>query len=297
MTIDIAALRALVNSEPKTSDYCVRCGSSPDAGEHLPHGHDYVDPRHIAAFSPSVVLELLDRVEAAERDLSELREATGVTRWADDVRLAAKFAKERDDAKEERDTESRRADLLLRDADGGRAKRDAAIARAESAERERDDWHSHALAYKNTADLWIDKSKGDEDERCALQTKLSAAESLLDTLEQERVELATQLGEWQNAAICVECGRCKVDEDGCCATCGLDALLFADGRLVNGDWLDNHDADVRNGAERSTAEQIAAWLRSSDASDAWCSDTAYGEDQHEAWLADRVRSFAWKAKP
>jgi hypothetical protein len=32
-------------SEPKTTDYCLQCGESPDSGSHLPHGHTYVDPR------------------------------------------------------------------------------------------------------------------------------------------------------------------------------------------------------------------------------------------------------------
>lgn len=32
-------------SEPKTTDYCARCGESPESGSHLPHGHEYVDPR------------------------------------------------------------------------------------------------------------------------------------------------------------------------------------------------------------------------------------------------------------
>ena len=31
-------------ADPKTTDYCVVCGESPDSGAHL-FGHDYVDPR------------------------------------------------------------------------------------------------------------------------------------------------------------------------------------------------------------------------------------------------------------
>lgn len=31
--------------EPMTTDYCVECGESPESGSHLPHGHEYVDPR------------------------------------------------------------------------------------------------------------------------------------------------------------------------------------------------------------------------------------------------------------
>lgn len=36
----------------------------------------------------------------------------------------------------------------------------------------------------------------------------------------------------QNCFICIDCGRCKVDEDGCCATCGRDCMGFENGRLV-----------------------------------------------------------------
>lgn len=32
-------------SEPMTTDYCLACGESPESGSHLPHGHEYVDPR------------------------------------------------------------------------------------------------------------------------------------------------------------------------------------------------------------------------------------------------------------
>lgn len=31
-------------ADPKTTDYCVVCGESPDSGSHLPHGHEYVAP-------------------------------------------------------------------------------------------------------------------------------------------------------------------------------------------------------------------------------------------------------------
>jgi len=34
-----------MSEEPKTTDYCARCGESPESGSHLPHGHEYVDPR------------------------------------------------------------------------------------------------------------------------------------------------------------------------------------------------------------------------------------------------------------
>lgn len=50
----------------------------------------------------------------------------------------------------------------------------------------------------------------------------------------------------------------------------------------------------RDRIERDTAERIAAWLRSSDASNAWCADNAYDEDQHEAWLANQIRAGAWR---
>src|SRR4051812_21101325 len=45
--------------------------------------------------------EARQEVERLTRDLAELREASGVTAWANDVRLAAKFAAERDTARAE----------------------------------------------------------------------------------------------------------------------------------------------------------------------------------------------------
>lgn len=41
-----------MSNEYKTTDYCARCGESPESGTHvvLPHeagGHDYVPPRYL----------------------------------------------------------------------------------------------------------------------------------------------------------------------------------------------------------------------------------------------------------
>lgn len=37
----------VVDGEPVVTDYCVKCGESPESGSHLPHGHEYVDPRSV----------------------------------------------------------------------------------------------------------------------------------------------------------------------------------------------------------------------------------------------------------
>lgn len=42
----------VVDGEPKTTDYCLTCGESPESGSHLPHGHEYVDPRTARASAP-----------------------------------------------------------------------------------------------------------------------------------------------------------------------------------------------------------------------------------------------------
>ena len=47
-TMHVGVDPAAPYSEPKTTDYCVRCGESPDSGSHLPTGHDYIDPRYNA---------------------------------------------------------------------------------------------------------------------------------------------------------------------------------------------------------------------------------------------------------
>jgi hypothetical protein len=58
-------------------------------------------------------------------------------------------------------------------------------------------------------------------------------------------ELRVELDRWKNCFICVECGRCASDEDGCCATCGRDVLGFIDGKLVhNKSVVDAFDSGV-----------------------------------------------------
>ncbi len=51
----------------------------------------------------------------------------------------------------------------------------------------------------------------------------------------------SDLERWQNCLICIECGRGKADEDGCCVTCGRDCLGFVDGKLVNTGVADHVD--------------------------------------------------------
>lgn len=55
-------------------------------------------------------------------------------------------------------------------------------------------------------------------------------------------KLKAQLDHWHNCFICIECGRGKVDEDGCCATCGRDCLQFVDGKLLDDDIAARIDA-------------------------------------------------------
>lgn len=68
-----------------------------------------------------------------------------------------------------------------------------------------------------------------------------------------RAQLATverELEAWRNCFICLDCGRCKADEDGCCASCGRDCLFFADGKKI-------FDVDAQEAVvARDTAEKI-----------------------------------------
>lgn len=78
-----------------------------------------------------------------------------------------------------------------------------------------------------------------------------------------------ELDKWNHCCVCIECGRCAIDEDGCCATCGRDALLLESGRLINRDFADNTEAVIR----RDTASAIASWLESEDIDDGIGIDT------------------------
>lgn len=86
------------------------------------------------------------------------------------------------------------------------------------------------------------------------KARAEAAERERD--EANRLLEAAHVRNYQDAD---EASALAVDEDGCCATCGRDALWFENGRLVNRDFADNLEADARRTAERDTAEQIAAF--------------------------------------
>ncbi len=62
------------------------------------------------------------------------------------------------------------------------------------------------------------------------------------------------------------------------------------------DWKPGHHRERTDAEsiERETAERIAEWMRSIDAADSWLTDRAYDDDQYEAWLADQIRTLAWK---
>jgi hypothetical protein len=108
------------------------------------------------------------------------------------------------------------------------------------------------------------------------KVKFDTIEGVLPFLDDAATNLRQLLGELKlqkNMCVCIECGRCKIDEDGCCTTCGRDALLLEDGRLVNRDFGDNLEADVR----RQTRDQIAKAL-----------------DEHHPTAAAVVRAGTWK---
>lgn len=75
----------------------------------------------------------------------------------------------------------------------------------------------------------------------------------------DRDSLRAECEKLKNCCICIECGRCSVDEDGCCTTCGRDALLFEDGRLQNTGVSDHIDA-----IERKLARIEPVWERAKE---------------------------------
>jgi hypothetical protein len=123
-----------------------------------------------------------------------------------------------------------------------------------------------------------------------------------------------ELDKLNHCFVCIECGRCAADEDGCCATCGRDALMLDHGRLVNRDFADNLEADVRNQAERDTAIADLAACRAELAAQVeetvrvYANRTAIERDTAEqiakfcddqGWdhTADLIRDGEWRPKP
>lgn len=90
---------------------------------------------------------------------------------------------------------------------------------------------------------------------------------------------------WRNCLICMACGRCRIDEDGCCATCGRDCLMFDDGKLANGALIDNVEADIRN----QTAAAIATWL------DEAIANVLFHGGPNLA-VSEAIRAGAWRTK-
>lgn len=60
MSNTLAEAAALCEREPRTTDYCLVCGHSPDSGSHLPHGHAYVAPwtLTLASTVPALLAEV-----------------------------------------------------------------------------------------------------------------------------------------------------------------------------------------------------------------------------------------------
>jgi hypothetical protein len=70
-------------SEPKTTDYCANCGESPESGSHLPHGHEYVDPRPPVAPKEDLYLRtppLTDEEWDHVQEVAELQGPAGLQR-------------------------------------------------------------------------------------------------------------------------------------------------------------------------------------------------------------------------
>ncbi len=70
----------------------------------------------------------------------------------------------------------------------------------------------------------------DENEALAIGIIESATKEVT-RLKSEVKRLQGELDAWRNCFICIECGRGAADEDGCCTTCGRDAVCISDGKL------------------------------------------------------------------
>lgn len=77
-----------------------------------------------------------------------------------------------------------------------------------------------------------------------------------------------------NCFICIECGRCAADEDGCCSTCGRDCLAFEDGRLVKTGFVEHIESLERAVTERDALKMELALIK----------DSATAPAEHD-WLA------------
>ncbi len=121
----------------------------------------------------------------------------------------------------------------------------------------------------------------EESARAKVGAMLRNAETERDAALAKIEAMRQELHAWRNCFICIECGRGAVDEDGCCTTCGRDALIFADGRLANRTYVDALEADVR----RETANCIATWLENRASAVDWVNANE---------TATAIRAGAWK---
>lgn len=79
---------------------------------------------------------------------------------------------------------------------------------------------------------------------------------LIASLTAERDAMRSKIERLDNCIICIDCGRCAADEDGCCVTCGRDCLGFVDGKLVKTGFVEHIESLERAAGERDAMRAV-----------------------------------------
>jgi len=118
---------------------------------------------------------------------------------------------------------------------------------------------------------------------------LAAVEKSMPSLLDENDRLRVKLEQHRNCAVCIECGlRVKIDEDGCCATCGRDVVL-----IENGNVAVKTVADHLDGCEREAEE----WRRNYDEVNGHKSALLHENERLRAGIRSAADSFADQGWP
>lgn len=126
---------------------------------------------------------------------------------------------------------------------------------------------------------------------------------LLWKVKRERDTRAAKLARWTDCFICVECGRGKADEEGCCTTCGRDVLIVEGGKLTrplshfyDRDAIDEYTDKLEADVAALTAERDKLQAEVERLTDRLASVEHANEVHRDSYLIELRNFFAEQAK-